>query len=64
MKPFGNVEFYCAHGVAVKITMDGKNFMSVGKEGTDFAIVTESLSPATGHIYIADLNDHHKNLEF
>ena len=50
MKPFGNVEFYCAHGVAVKITMYGKNFMSVGKEGTDFAIVAESLSPATGHI--------------
>ena len=39
----GKKEFYHPHGVADKITMDGKNVMSVGKEGTSFAIVTESL---------------------
>ena len=33
--------------------------MSVGKEGTDFTIVTKSLTPATGHIYIGDRNNHH-----
>ena len=43
VKSFGDVEFYHPHGVADKITMDGKNVVFVRKEGTGFAIVTESL---------------------
>ena len=40
VKSFGDVEFYHPHGVCDKITMD---VVSVGKEGTDFAIIIESL---------------------
>ena len=63
VKSFGDVEFYHPHGVADKITMDGKNVVSVGKEGTGFAIVTESLFLLLLDTFILLIGSY-KNLEF
>ena len=63
VKSFTDVGFYHPHGVADKVTVDGKNVVSVGKEDTGFAIVTESLFLLLLDTFILLIGSY-KNLEF